>query len=147
MKPHRVDISVGSVILECQQITVISIIYPNQVQTHSRMILLIIILVKKKIFWGLDLFSSLNFYIVNADSHLSDNSCGKEFYHQETQTPTPIVFDQETQTDRRQVVQSFTMNEIGNEVVSKKAHVRSKSVQHNPLRWALKDVACSPSWK
>ena len=141
------DTSVGSVTLECQQIPVTSILYPNQVQTHSRMILLIIILVKKKIFWGLDLFSSLNFYIVNADSHLSDNSCGKEFYHQETQTPTPIVLDQETQTDRRQVVQSFTMNEIGNEVVSKKAHVKSKSVQHNPLRWALKDAACSPSWK
>ena len=141
------DISVGSVILECQQIPVTWILYPNQVQTHSRMILLIIILVKEKIFWGLDLFSSLNFYIVNADSHVSDNSCGKEFYNQETQTPTPIVFDQETQTDRRQVVQSFTMNEIGNEVVSKKAHVKSTSVQHNPLRWALKDVACSPSWK
>ena len=147
MKPHRVDISVGSVILECQQIAVTSILYPNQVQTHYRMMLLIIMLVKKKIFWGLDLFSSLNFYIVNADSHVSDNSCGKEFYNQETQTPTPIVFDQETQTDRRQVVQSFTMNEIGNEVVSKKAHVKSTSVQHNPLRWALKDVACSPSWK
>ena len=114
------DIAVGSVILECQQIPVTWILYPNQVQTHSRMILLIIILVKEKIFWGLDLFSSLNFYIVNADSHVSDNSCEKEFYNQETQTPTPIVFDQETQTDRRQVVQSFTMNEIGNEVVSKK---------------------------